>query len=1470
MQQRMRPSWRLTSRPAWLLALVALGVALGAAAFSLAQAGSKEKAVETPDGKRAAAAYQSPRLTPPESGVIDGATVQRDALTDQVVRVRGLVAMPGARTPEQAAERFLKANAAKLGLTPNLSELRPERSVSSLTGHHVTYTQVLNGHPVLGGRVSVHTNRDLAIVLVNNGAIKVKGELRPFVAGNPNGAIGAALEALKPQTPPSVPPAASVAVLVRDDLPQPVWKVNIETRKPAGSWEILVSIPDGKVVSMVNRARFVDGDGMVFLPNPVQTSGNAGLSDNNDADSDTLTNQRVAVKLKDLDGTGFLQGPFCTTEPTALQPRAEQQDLNFNYTRSDDRFEEVMCYYHIDTSQRHIQSLGFTNVNNRQQGMDVNGTTEDNAWYSPWTGIITMGTGGVDDAEDAHVIWHEYGHSIQDNQVPGFGASHEAGSMGEGFGDYWALTTFTGIGPKSPDWDVYVATWDATSYNPGTPAFLRTVTSTKHYPEDMVGEVHADGEIWSACLWQVREIVGAVRSDTMIIESHFRLSPDASFQDGALAILQVNQDLYGGADGEAILQVFVDRGILLDPRITDLAVTSLAVRAGADVTLSATLTRRMNGAGAVGKTVVFAVDGTEVGSGVTDANGVAGVPFTVPADAQPGEMIVTADFGGDEDAFAASGQAKLYVLETASISGSVTDSGVGMEGVPVTLTALAPTAGSSPNLQIPDGDPVGVETGLELRNSGTVGGVEVSVNIAHTWIGDLEVALVHPDGTSVLLHNMTGGSADNIVTTYPTLTPPAESLGAFIGKPIAGEWKLRVADHYQLDTGVIRSWSLTVERETPLAVDTITDVDGAYMATDLEEGTWRVAPNNGHSAFLPAYRDVTVGPSQSGVDFALNSFTIAGTAFVGGDPAPDVQVTLTSPEDQNLSAWDYPGIEIPDNNTKGIVAPIVIDTIGTINDIRVGVNITHPYIADLEVSLYHPDGTRIRLHNRTGGSADDIITSYPDQTRPAESLSALVGKPIQGTWLLAVRDLNYVDVGTLNAWGLDLAIAGFADRVTMTGPDGRYSFEDCIGGTHTLKAKKDWMGFDPNPAIVNVGPHKLDVDFMALGTKTVLTVPPVEGERGATLDLTAELKTEGGDPIEGRQVAFALDGTDLGEATTDANGVAAVQYAIAADATIGDMAIAANFAGGDPYLPSSANGVLTVKGPQVLIYGPDRSGVVGSTVDLRAFLYTQVGKVPIEGKTISFAVSGTHVGDAVTSATGRASLPYVAPGPAGQYPLTFTFAGDADYGPGTASATLTTVKLTTTMVVPERKGKIAGTTVLRSYLYSQPGSVPLAGKTVDFSVDGTPAGSAPTSPTGRAQLYYPIPDGSGDGIRIIEALFAGDEGYFGTSNTANLTVERAPVYIWATAKSALTGQPAILRAYVRRLPDYQWLHNEPINYSVEGTAVGTANTDASGVSRFTYEGAAGLLPGTYAFTASFAGSAWVAPGSGSGMFKILP
>ncbi|WP_234379897.1 S8 family peptidase [Streptomyces caniscabiei] len=78
--------------------------------------------------------------------------------------------------------------------------------------------------------------------------------------------------------------------------------------------------------------------------------------------------------------------------------------------------------------------------------------------------------------------------------------------------------------------------------------------------------------------------------------------------------------------------------------------------------------------------------------------------------------------------------------------------------------------------------------------------LKVGVDIKHTYIGDLKVDLVAPDGTVYTLHNRAGGSADNIAQTY-TVNASSEVAN--------GTWKLRVNDNAASDTGKIDAWNLT-------------------------------------------------------------------------------------------------------------------------------------------------------------------------------------------------------------------------------------------------------------------------------------------------------------------------------------------------------------------------------------------------------------------------------------------------------------------------------------------------------------------------------------------------------------------------------------------------------------------------------------------------------------------------------------
>src|SRR6185312_17052876 len=99
-------------------------------------------------------------------------------------------------------------------------------------------------------------------------------------------------------------------------------------------------------------------------------------------------------------------------------------------------FEQVMAYYWITEAQNYIQRLGFGSgafrpINNESQDVRINQLGIDNSFSWDKKDLLRFGKGGVDDAEDAEVILHEYGHAIQDSEVAGFGEGPEAGGIGE-------------------------------------------------------------------------------------------------------------------------------------------------------------------------------------------------------------------------------------------------------------------------------------------------------------------------------------------------------------------------------------------------------------------------------------------------------------------------------------------------------------------------------------------------------------------------------------------------------------------------------------------------------------------------------------------------------------------------------------------------------------------------------------------------------------------------------------------------------------------------------------------------------------------------------------------------------------------------------------------------------------------------------------------------------------------------------
>ncbi len=110
------------------------------------------------------------------------------------------------------------------------------------------------------------------------------------------------------------------------------------------------------------------------------------------------------------------------------------------------------------------------------------------------------------------------------------------------------------------------------------------------------------------------------------------------------------------------------------------------------------------------------------------------------------------------------------------------------------------------NYSIPDNNATGVESPIDVPRAGDAGTVSVSVDIRHTWRGDLKVVLVAPNGSTAVLKDVNSSdSADNVIATYSVNATGVDSQGT---------WKLRVTDNARQDTGYINRWSIAFDGVT--------------------------------------------------------------------------------------------------------------------------------------------------------------------------------------------------------------------------------------------------------------------------------------------------------------------------------------------------------------------------------------------------------------------------------------------------------------------------------------------------------------------------------------------------------------------------------------------------------------------------------------------------------------------------------
>ena len=452
-------------------------------------------------------------------------------------------------------------------------------------------------------------------------------------------------------------------------------------------------------------------------------------------------------------------------------------------------------------------------------------------------------------AFDSSVVFHEFTHGVTNRLVGGPAndralEADQSSGMGEGWGDYIACTinNTTVVG----DWVL------------NDPAGMRNFPYDSNFPDHFgklgtgrYNKPHNIGEIWCATLLEMNRNIGASLGVQLVVDA-LKLTPATpSFLDArdailaALAALKQAGTLTGSRFDTAHAGVWrafgkfamgpaaQSNGASLSGIVGDFTVpqpptptppTPTPPTPGNKIEATPNLNIPDNQAAGVthvlavpqaGRikrlTVAVDIEHTWVGDLVVSLASPAGKAVGLH-NRQGGNQrnlvvayrsednLALADLLGDQ----AQGDWTLRVADLAS-----QDVGqLRRWSLEFDLETSAGTAQGEATtaLAIPDNSAAGITSPIAIAQSGLVRGIKVSVDITHSWIGDLRVDLVAPSGQQASLHNQSGGSSDNLIRSYDSVTSP--DLAALLGQPAQGDWQLRVRDQSPQDTGKLNRWKL--------------------------------------------------------------------------------------------------------------------------------------------------------------------------------------------------------------------------------------------------------------------------------------------------------------------------------------------------------------------------------------------------------------------------------------------------------------------------------------------------------------------------------------------------------------------------------------------------------------------------------------------------------------------------------------
>ena len=331
---------------------------------------------------------------------------------------------------------------------------------------------------------------------------------------------------------------------------------------------ILIGL-DGAILKEINYARHLLKDTLVaakvFKPDPLTTLNKqyGGIYiDNNDVNDTWINNAYFTVNLpisfNDSSQLFLLENGFVRIEdfesPNILP--TTNTTPNFIFTRNQPGFEECNIVYHITQFQNYIASIGYDTLLTDGITADAHGQFgTDNSVFVRNGGnpTLSFGTGGVDDAEDADVIIHEYCHGISWSANGNDNFSNERAGLDEGVADYFATSYSRSL--NTYNWE-NMFSWDGhNSFWTG-----RIANTTTNY--GTTNDMYQLGEIWNSAMSAISTNLGNFITDRLMLESLHFFTNNTTLPEAAMYVLKADTLLFNGMNTPNICAHFQLRNIL--------------------------------------------------------------------------------------------------------------------------------------------------------------------------------------------------------------------------------------------------------------------------------------------------------------------------------------------------------------------------------------------------------------------------------------------------------------------------------------------------------------------------------------------------------------------------------------------------------------------------------------------------------------------------------------------------------------------------------------------------------------------------------------------------------------------------------------------------------------------------------------------------------------------------------------------